>query len=197
MVLLAALFAACGGHEGGDATGEANAAAVPTGAVESTSPVPAAIPAATTAGDAAPGGASFSIDGKVLRFEALPEGHNYYTSMASQVTARPRVDAVEQLTITFMSLDLRQLEYPAELPRPKGSGTQLDPMAAMAGVGLSYRTEDGREWAGPGRVRIDRFGGDGVIVGSFTDVRLPHTDRQLPDVTITDGRFHARIGAAR
>ena len=85
----------------------------------------------------------------------------------------------------------------AELPRPKGSGTPFDPMAAMAGVGLSYRMEDGQEWAGPGRVRIDRFGADGVIAGSFTGLRLPHTDRQLPDVTLTDGTFHARIGAAR
>lgn len=187
-LLLAALCAGCGGGSSGGDPG-----AAPAGPAQAAAP---AVPAAGTApGRQVAGGASFSLDGGPLHFEALPEGHNYYTSMASQVTVRPRVDATEQLSITFASMDLRQLQYPAELPGPRQAGTLLDPLAAMAGVGFSYRTEDGREWAGPGRVRIEQFGRDGVIVGSFTGVTLPHTDRQLPDISLSDGTFRARISA--
>lgn len=65
----------------------------------------------------------------------------------------------------------------------------------MAGVGFSYRTEDGVEWAGPGKVWIGRFGRDGVIVGSFDDVSLPHTEKQLPNITLTAGTFRAPISS--
>lgn len=75
------------------------------------------------------------------------------------------------------------------------AGTLLDPLAAMAGVGISYRTEEGHEWTGPGRVRIDHYGRDGVIVGSFSDVSLPHTEKQLPNITLTAGSFRAQISA--
>lgn len=190
ILLLAAVCAGCGGAGGGSGDEPLAAAATPP-----TTAAPAAQAVAPVSGEQVPGGAAFSVDGQVLQFAALPEGHNYYTSMASQVTVRPRVDAAEQLSITFASMDLRQLQFPAELPAPRPAGGLLDPLAAMAGVGFSYRTEDGREWAGPGRVRIDQFGRDGVIVGSFTGVTLPHTDRQLPDITLTDGTFRARISA--
>lgn len=149
--------------------------------------------AATAVPETTPGGAAFTVDGRALQFDALPSGHNYYTPMASQVTARPRVDAVEQLSITFVAIDLRRLEFPAELPRPRMPDTPLDPMSAMVRVGFSYRTEEGVEWAGPGRVHIDRFGGDGVIEGRFDGVRLPHTDQQLPDIMLTAGAFRAQI----
>lgn len=189
-LLLAALCASCSGGGGSSGSDSVAAAAGLTQGV-----VPAAPSAAPAPGEHVPGGASFTVDGSLLQFDALPEGHNYYTSMASQVTARPRVDAAEQLSITFASMDLRQLQYPVQLPGPRQAGTLFDPLATMAGVGFSYRTEDGREWAGPGNVRIAQFGRDGVIVGSFTDVTLPHTDRQLPDISLSDGTFRARISA--
>lgn len=186
-LLLAALCAGCGdgGGDAGRPDVMVNAAAQPAAVAAATDPV---------APEAVTGGATFAVDGNAMQFDALPEGHNYYTTLASQVTARPRVDAAEQLSITFASIDLQRLEYPAELPRPRSAGTPLDPLAAMAMVGFSYRTEDGREWAGPGRVRIERYGRDGIIVGSFTDVSLPHTDKQLPNVTLTAGTFRAQIG---
>jgi hypothetical protein len=148
---------------------------------------------AEAASETTPGGAAFIVDGQALQFDALPSGHNYYTPMASQVTTRPRVDAVEQLSITFAAIDLRKLELPAELPRPRMPDTPLDPMSAMVRVGFSYRTEEGVEWAGPGRVHIDRFGPDGVIEGRFDGIRLPHTDQQLPDITLSAGAFRAQI----
>ncbi len=183
---LALLAAACG-RDSGDA--------VPDARVETAPPPPAAaVPTpARAVPEATPGGTAFSVDGRAMRFDALPSGHNYYTPMASQVTARPRADAVEQLSITFAAMDLLKLEFPAEVPRPRMPSTPLDPLSAMAGVGFSYRTEDGVEWAGPGRVHIDRFGPDGVIEGRFDGVSLPHTEKQLPNVMLTDGSFRARI----
>lgn len=185
-LLLAALCAGCGGGSGGH--GSEVAAQVETTPLASTAPTSAPV-----IQERAEGGASFAVDGSARQFDALPDGHNYYTSLASQVPARPRVDAAEQLSITFMSIDLRKLEYPAQLPGPKQAGTLLDPLVAMAGVGFSYRTEDGTEWAGPGRVQIERFSRDGIIAGSFTDVSLPHTDKQLPNITLTAGAFRAQI----
>jgi hypothetical protein len=184
--MLALLAAACGRNSGD---------AVPDARVESSPPPPAA--AVSTPAQAVPesrqGGAAFAVDGRAMRFDALPSGHNYYTPMASQVTARPRVDAAEQLSITFAAMDLLKLDFPAEVPRPRMPSTPLDPLSSMAGVGFSYRTEDGVEWAGPGRVHIDRFGRDGVIEGRFDDVSLPHTEKQLPNLTLTAGSFRARI----
>ena len=145
---------------------------MPAPAVRSSNP---SIVQAATAGIV-----SFTVDGSAQQFDALPDGHNYYTQLASQITARPSIDAAEQLSITFASIDLRQVEFPAELPGPRLAGTRLDPLAAMAG---------------PGRVRIDRYGRDGVIVGSFTDVSLPHTEKRLPNITLTAGSFRARISA--
>lgn len=193
-LMLAALCAGCGGAGGGGGGG-GNEVSTPAAAVKEAAPGPTAPAAAPVSPQAIPGGAAFSVDGSARQYDALPDGHNYYTPLASQITARPTVDAAEQLTITFASIDLRKLEYPADLPGPKQAGTLLDPLAAMAGVGFSYRTEDGREWAGPGRVRIDRYGRDGMIEVRFTDVSLPHTEKHLPDVTLTSGTLRARIGA--
>jgi hypothetical protein len=106
--LLAAPCAGCGG--GGDRGGDVAAGAELATAVES--------PALTAGQEATAGGAAFAVDGNALQFVALPSGHNYYTQLASQVTVRPRDDAAEQLSITFSSIDLRQLDYPAELPGP-------------------------------------------------------------------------------
>ncbi len=73
------------------------------------------------------------------------------------------------------------------------SQVDIGAMAAMASVGFSYVDENGREWAGPGRLRLEAFGRDGVVTGSFTGVSLPHTEKTLPNVTLADGTFRARI----
>ncbi len=157
-------------------------------------------PASTFAQSSTPvtqsaGRVGFAVNGESRSFDHLPEGDNKYTPLASTITARPSDGAREQLSITVLSIDLKKQQYPTQLPPARGSGPGLNPLAAMANVGLSYIDASGREWAGPGRVRVDQFGSDGIIVGAFTDVRLPHTDKSLPDVMLTDGTFRVRISA--
>ena len=66
---------------------------------------------------------------------------------------------------------------------------------AMATVGFIYINDAGQEWAGPGSLHVTSFGPDGVIRGTFANVELPHTDKQLPKIVLTDGQFRARISA--
>lgn len=144
---------------------------------------------------ASPGSVTFGVDSREKRFDSLPDGHNTYTPLASTIKAVPSAGGREHLMITFMAIDLKKLEYPVHLPRPRGTGQPPGPMAAMASVGFSYIDEAGREWAGPGRLRIEAFGRDGVVTGSFTDISLPHTGKQLANVTLRDGTFRARISS--
>jgi hypothetical protein len=154
---------------------------------------PAAASPAVAAQEASVGTVSFTVDARERRFDSLPDGHNNYTPLASTMMARPSDDASEQLMITFSSMDLKKLEYPVELPRPRTAGQPFDPLAAMAMVGFSYRDETGREWAGPGRIRLESFGRNGVVSGTFTNVSLPHTGKNLANITLADGTFTARI----
>jgi hypothetical protein len=141
------------------------------------------------------GRVAFTVNGESRTFEHLPADHNRYTPLASTITARPSDGAREQLSITFLSIDLKKQQYPTQLPPARGRGAGANPLAAMANVGLSYIDAGGREWAGPGQVRVDLFGPDGIIVGTFADVTLPHTDKSLPEITLTDGTFSVRISA--
>jgi hypothetical protein len=155
---------------------------------------PAATQAATTPAEPASAGTvAFTVDGRVKRYDSLPDGDNNYTPLSSTIRAVPSAGGREHLMITFMAIDLRKLTYPVELPLARKPGQPLDPMAAMASVGFSYIDENGREWAGSGRLRLEAFGGDGVVTGSFTGVSLPHTEKTLPSVTLADGTFRARI----
>lgn len=156
---------------------------------------PAPAPTAAAVQQAPVGTVSFTVDARERRFDSLPGGHNRYTPLASTLMARPSDDATEQLLITFGSMDLKKLHYPLVLPRPRKAGQPFDPLTAMAMVGFSYRDDSGREWAGPGRIRLESFGRDGIVVGTFTDVSLPHTGKTLPDVTLTAGTFRARLSA--
>ena len=175
----ALIVAACGGGP----------AAPPAG---DQTPSEAGAPAPSTVEQVSVGTVSFSVDGQGRTFEHLPSGNNVYTPVSSSILARPSADAVEQLTITFLSMNLRSMSFPAELPLPRDPGNV---MSAMANVGFSYTSAGGDEWAGPGRIRVESFASDGVVAGSFTGVSLPHTDKQAPDVTLTDGTFRARISA--
>lgn len=141
------------------------------------------------------GATSFTVDTRPRRFDSMPDGHNNYTPLASTLMARPSDGAGEQLMITFGSMDLKKLKYPVELPQPRTAGQRVDPLTAMAMVGFSYRDETGREWAGPGRIRLESFGRDGVVTGSFANVSLPHTGKTQPNITLADGTFKARLAA--
>jgi hypothetical protein len=157
------------------------------------SPVEAASAAASQA--SASGMVAFTVDGRQKRFDSLPEGDNTYTPVASTIRAVSSAGGPEQLRITLMAIDLKKLRYPLDLPAQRGTSPRVDPMTAMASVGFSYRDEQAREWAGPGRIRVEAFGSDGLVTGSFADVSLPHTGKQLPKVTLTGGTFRARISA--
>lgn len=154
---------------------------------------PATQAATTPAEPASAGTVAFTVDGRARRYDSLPDGDNTYTPLSSTIRAVAPAGGREHLMITFMAIDLRKLTFPVELPLARKPGQPLDPMAAMAGVGFSYIDENGREWAGPGRLRLEAFGRDGVVTGSFTGVSLPHTEKTLPNVTLDDGRFRARI----
>lgn len=154
---------------------------------------PATQAAATSAEPASAGTVGFTVDGRAKRYDSLPDGDNNYTPLGSTIRAVPSAGGREHLMITFMAIDLRKLTYPVELPLARKPGQPLDPMAAMASVGFSYLDENGREWAGPGRLHLEVFGRDGVVTGSFTGVSLPHTEKTLPNVMLTDGTFRARI----
>jgi hypothetical protein len=143
---------------------------------------------ATSAGTVA-----FVIDGEEKRFDFLPRSGNQYSPLASSVVAKASADSKETLTITFMAIDLAKQNYPVELPLPKTIGQTVDPMAAMANVGFSYVDPAGTEWAGPGKVYVESFSADGLIAATFTDVSVPHTDKELPNVILTNGSIRAQI----
>jgi len=77
-LLLAALCAGCGGEGRGDGNDVTASAGTPP-------PANAAMSSAPAVQERAEGGASFAVDGSAMQFDALPDGHNYYTSMASQI----------------------------------------------------------------------------------------------------------------
>lgn len=137
----------------------------------------------------------FELDGEVKRFDHLATADNMHTSVSSAIKARPSAGSGESLGIIFLSLDLKKVTFPADLPAPRDMSKPMDPMTAMASIGFSYIDESGQEWAGPGRIHVQAFGTDGVVQGAFTDVSLPHTDNERPNIVLTGGRFRARISS--
>ena len=174
-LVVAAACVACGGPE-----------TVPTATEQPPAVVADAQP------DVSVGTVSFSVDGQAKKFDHLPAGHNVHTPLSSSIVARPSADAVEQLTVAFIGINLKSVTYPADLPLPRDPGNV---MSAMANVGFSYTSADGIEWAGPGRIHIASFASDGMIAGSFTGVSTPHTEKQRPNIVLADGAFRARISA--
>lgn len=139
------------------------------------------------------GSVDFAVDGIEKHLEYLPASGSYYYSVGSQLRAYSAAGSTESVYISFFSMDLRKLTYPVELPLPKDPSNK-DPMAAGASVAFGYVNDEGVEWAGLGQIQVESFGADGVIRGTFDQVSLRHTYRELPNVMLTGGSFTARIG---
>jgi hypothetical protein len=135
------------------------------------------------------GRVSFVVNGQPRTFSYLPADHNYYLQVSSSFRAYPEAGATEQFGLTFLSLDLKQFSYPAELPPPREPGKPMDMRMAMASVGFIYVDENGMEWAGPASVTIESFDENGTLLGSFGEVRLPQVDDQSPDIVLSEGQF--------
>ena len=176
--LMAILACGDGGRssDGGEATRAAGAEA------------PRAEPSSDTApSPSVEGRISFAVDGQPFQFHHLPADLNYHTSVASSAGAKPHPESSEVLRVIFLSVDLKALEYPTELPPRE----RRAPATAAAMVGFSYIDDSGQEWAGPGTVLIESFDGAGRLVLTFDGVRLPHTDKARPDITLTRGEVRA------
>ena len=154
------------------------------------------VDASDTAARAAPeatGHVRFTVDGASKDFDFIVPEHTFYNRLASKIHAQPSRDSREAATIIFSNVDLAELDYPVDLPLPRDARDPSKPMMAMIMIGFGYIDQEGTEWAGPGRVRIDSFLADGTISGSFTGVSLPHTEKQLPNIVLDDGHFTAGL----
>lgn len=172
-------LAACGGD------GTPEDAAIDRGRPEATD-----ARAEESAAAVAEGTVSFQVDGRPVELDFLPDDANYYMRAAAAVLAKRDRDEPEQFMLIFMSTDLRAHDIPGEFP-PEGVGSSIQ--TAMQSVAFSYIDSAGQEWAGPGRVHVESFTDDGVLTATFDAVTLPHTDRELPDITLTDGRVRATL----
>lgn len=135
------------------------------------------------------GEVSFEVDGVSYTFDHLVADETYYLSMASAAVAKPDPDAVERFILTIASMDLADWDYPAELPPPDRAASIRT--ASML-IGFSFTNAEGDEWAGPAVLTVESFD-DGMLVATFTEATLPHTDGEHPPVTLTDGRIRAQL----
>ena len=179
------ILTACGGSQSQEAT-EADEAAA-------SAPAPTEPAGQSPAEESTDGSAAFTVDGSEKSFGFLPKSACVYNPLASTLRAHSEAGSTESIAIHFMSIDLKKLTYPTELPLPRDPSQPMDPMAAMASVGFGYINAEGVEWAGPGKIQIESFGNDGVIRGTFDQVSLPDTDKEHPDMALTNGSFSARI----
>lgn len=181
--LSAALLAACGGS---GRTVEATQEAATQPAEQTTA----------AAAEPSVGHVSFTVDGEAKSFDYLPASYANYTPISSTVEFHAAAGSTELLTINFISIDLKEIEPPVDLPEPMAPDAGLaDLRSAMATVGFIYAAPDGTEWAGPGTVHVESFDRDGTLTATFAEVTIPHTDEQLPDLTLSDGALEARITA--
>lgn len=179
ILLSTGLFAGC------------TADAPPSAAEASAGPDLATTP--TTTATATDGVITVSINGDIKTFDKVLADHTYYTRLASQLTAEASGEANTRLRITFASINLKDFDYPAELPPPKDFSKPMDPMTAGAMIGFGFIDKDGTEWSGPGKIHVESYESDGVISGSFADVSIPHTEKALPNAVLTEGKFRVRI----
>jgi len=189
-LIVAATLAGCGGREHPASTAAADES--PTSAATAAkSSSPAAGSSSTEAAKSA-GSVAFEVDGKAKRFDNLVPTENYYTPAASQIKAKSTSSGA-QLRITFFSMDLKKLSYPVDLPQPRNVHKPMDPASLMASVGFSYVDDQGREWAGPGKIHIESLGPDGTIEATFDGVSIPHTEEKRPNIVLDHGTVHAKI----
>lgn len=144
---------------------------------------------------AMPTGVRFSVDGEQKHFASIAREHTFFSSSGSKIQLQPAEGSTEQFTIIFFYVNFRQLDYPVELPLPRGTFDPEQPMAAMITIGFGYVDQEGNNWGGPGRVRLDALQADGMLSGSFTNVSLPHTKKELPNILLEDGQFTVSLGA--
>lgn len=142
----------------------------------------------------AEGSVSFQVDGRRVDLGFLPADGNYYMKAAATVVAKAGSGEPEQFMLMFVSTDLRAHDIPGGFP-PEGAGSSL--RTAMQSVGFSYIDTAGQEWAGPGRVHVESFTDGGVLTATFDAVTLPHTNKELPNITLTDGSIRATLQGSR
>lgn len=139
--------------------------------------------------EAMEGDVSFEVDGQAYDFGHIVADESYSIGVGAAVWAKPDPSATEQFGLTVTGMDLDDFEYPATLP-PEEAGTSI--RTAMMMVGFSFTNADGEEWAGPGSLTVESFDDD-VLVATFGETTLPHTDDELPDVTIGAGRIRVEF----
>jgi hypothetical protein len=143
---------------------------------------------------AEPGGkASFGVNGEAQEFEYQDRSKSSYYKQASVVHFKPEPGAAEWLAISLIQVDLRILEYPIDLPLPRDLKNPSSLNGTMATVGIGYIDSDGNEWAGPGILHLESFDENGNLIGSFDNVTIPHVDKILPPITLSNGEFTANL----
>ena len=105
-----AVSVGCGGS--GEASGLA-----PATPAEAVAVAPAAAPAQTSVGTV-----PFTVDGRARQLDVLREQENRYRALASSIRAFASAGATEQLVINVLSIDLKKVTYPTDLPLPKTPG---------------------------------------------------------------------------
>jgi hypothetical protein len=138
-------------------------------------------------------GVRLVIEGEEIALDHCPEDHNFYNPVSSGLRAWAKDGGAEQFSITFLSLNLKKFEFPADLPPVREPGKPVDMSMLMASVGFSYVNPDGVEWAGPAKVNISSFREDGVLEGSFGETSLPQVDKAAPPIVLSEGKFKVRL----
>jgi hypothetical protein len=136
-----------------------------------------------------PGRMTFLLDGERREFDFLPYRDNFYRSIVSSITAKPSADSTEQLRIHITNIDLREAETPGELP-PAGAGLTLETAGQM--VMFAYTDEAGEGWGTAGRIHVESFDDD-TLSATFSDLTLAHSEREKPNITVTDGSVRAEL----
>lgn len=185
-ILIGVLVLGCGGGDGSSAEAEALDPAEAAAGAEAGEAGPAAGGSSSTGGE---GRVEFRVDGEPQAFDWVVADETFNMGAGAALVVKPDASATEAFRVTFLSIDLRDHEYPGELP-PEEAGTSIQ--TAMMQVGFSYTDAEGQEWAGPARIHVESFDG-GILVATFDDVTLPHTDDALPAITVGEGSVRVRM----
>lgn len=140
-----------------------------------------------------PGSISFSVDGEPKHFDYISGDHTFYTTVASKIHGQASGRSSETVTVILSNVNLKKLDYPIELPLPRDAIEPSQAMMAMITIGFGYTDGEDNEWGGSGRIKLESLLPNGTLSGSFSNVSLPHVDKQLPNVVLTDGRFAVRM----
>ena len=139
------------------------------------------------------GSVSFSLDGRAVQFDSAANEENNYTKYVTFIAARPSAGSTEVLNISFNSIDLRKIEFPADLPLPKDFSKPIDASSAMATVSYYYINGNGDEWTGSGSARVESYDSAGTLTGSFDGVSVSPINQTLENKMLSAGRFEVQI----